>query len=158
MCFLLWCSLGAPCKSSPHHQCSIPLCCCSEFPPREQQMDKMTRFFMVLQLLVTLWIAAVKLTVVLGLLSSCSAKFWAGAEELCCLSESAPCLYLPLHLLHTGDCGAFFMRKIMYLFSYAESDQASKLGWRKILTVVVNGLIKSSLSNWKSVLPSSWLL
>lgn len=156
MYFLLRSSLWTPCTSSPN--CSISLCSCSELPPKEQQMYKMTRFFMVLQLSVALWIAAVKLTVMPGLLSSCSANFWAGAEVLCCLSESAPCLHLPLQLLHTGDHGFFFMRKIIYLFSYAETDQASKLGWRKIPTVVGNGLIKSCMSNWKSVLPSSWPL
>lgn len=142
--------------SSPN--CSISLCSCSELPPKEQQMFKMTRFFMVLQLSVALWIAAIKLTVEPGLLSSCSANFWAGAEVLCCLSESAPCLYLSLQLLHTGDCRGFFMRRIIYLFSYAETDQASRPGWRKITTVVGNGLIKSWVSNWRSVLPSSWPL
>lgn len=33
------------------------------------------------------------------------------------------------------------MRKIIYLLSYAETDQASKLRWRKIPTVVVMDLL-----------------
>lgn len=106
MRFLLRSSLWTPCTSPPN--CSLSLCSCSELPPKEQQqMHKMTQFLMVLQLSVALWIAAVKLTVVPGLVSPCSENFWAGAEVLCCLSESAPCLYLPLQLLHSGDCGVF---------------------------------------------------
>lgn len=109
LCFLPRFSLWIPCMSSPN--CSISLCSCSELPPKEQQMYKMTRFFMVLQLSVALWIEAVKLTVVPGLLSSCSANFWAGAEVLCCLSESALCLYLPFAVPSYWGLWGFFHEK-----------------------------------------------
>lgn len=72
--------------------------------------------------------------------SSCEADSRAGSahppalqtskqeRRYCVLSESAPCLCPSLQPLHTGDCGAIFMGRIIFLFSYAENDQTSEPG------------------------------
>lgn len=148
-------SSGAPWVPSPTSSASRS---CSELPRKEQQMSERTQFFMAPQLPVALWIAAARLTVVPAPLTPLLCKPPSRSGGIVLLSESAPCLCPSLQPLHTGDCGAIFMGRIIFLFSYAENDQTSEPGWRKIPTVVGNGLIKSCANRWKSLLPSSWPL